>query len=77
MINCSPSTRKTVNTYLDFIHKRATGEILTGAASDCARTEPAREGGQDCDNTKAREGGQDCDNTKAREGGQDCGNTKV
>lgn len=32
MINCSPSTRKTVNTYLDFIHKRATGEILTGAA---------------------------------------------
>ena len=32
VINCSPSTRKTVDIYLDFINKRASGEILTGAA---------------------------------------------
>lgn len=32
VISCSSHTMKTVNTYLDFIHKRAAGEILTGAA---------------------------------------------
>ena len=32
MISCSSYTLNTVNGYLDFIHKRATGEILTGAS---------------------------------------------
>ena len=61
-----PGSPKAVSETLEYIFPQlAHGvEILTGAASDCARTEPAREGGQDCDNTKAREGGQDCDNTK-------------
>ena len=31
MINCSPCTLRTVNRYLAFIHKRAAGEVLTGA----------------------------------------------
>lgn len=31
VINCSPCTRKTVDTYLEFIHKRAAGELKTGA----------------------------------------------
>ena len=49
-----PGSPKAVSETLEYIFPQlAHGvEILTGAASDCARTEPAREGGQDCDNTK-------------------------